>query len=78
MSENLNEGLVLLVFGMGGVFVFLLVLVFCMSLSAQFFKRYAHLFPDKQPTVPAKKAASGAQEEELVAVALAAIRAKMG
>ena len=68
------EGLKLLVLGMGGVFVFLAVLIQLMKVSAGFFVKYAHLFPEEKPA--AKPAAAG-NEEEQIAVALAAIKAKM-
>jgi Na+-transporting methylmalonyl-CoA/oxaloacetate decarboxylase gamma subunit len=67
------QGMVLMVVGMGTVFAFLILLVLAMQSAAAFFKKYAHLFPEKA-AVPAKSA--GADPAIAVAVALAAIRAK--
>ena len=68
----MKEGLVLLVIGMGTVFSFLILLVASMNLAAAFFKKYAHLFPEKQAAAPAP-AANPLTE---IAVAIAAVRAK--
>ena len=68
------EGLKLLILGMGGVFIFLAVLIQLMRVSAAFFVKYAHLFPEEKPA--AAKPAAG-NEEEQIAVAIAAIKAKM-
>ena len=69
----MEQGLVLLIVGMATVFGFLVLLVASMQLSAAFFKKFAHLFPEE--TVAETAPASPAQA---IAVALAAIRAKRG
>ena len=40
----LQQGLTLLVAGMGGVFLFLAVMVLVMQFTGAFFRRFAHLF----------------------------------
>lgn len=69
------QGLVLLLIGMATVFAFLVLLVLAMQLSAAFFKKFAHLFPEEVIQTTAKPAADPAVA---IAVALAAIRAKRG
>lgn len=69
------QGLVLLVIGMATVFAFLVLLVIAMQLSAVFFKKYAHLFPEE---VAQPAAAPVENPAAAIAVALAAIRAKRG
>ncbi len=68
------QGLVLLVIGMATVFAFLVLLVFAMQVSASFFKKFAHLFPEEE----AETAAPPPNPAAVIAVALAAIRAKKG
>ena len=68
------QGLVLLVIGMVTVFAFLVLLVVAMQLSAVFFKKFAHLFPEQA----AAAVAPVANPAVSIAVALAAIRAKRG
>lgn len=68
------QGMVLLVIGMATVFAFLVLLVIAMQLTAAFFKKFAHLFPEEV----AQTAAPAANPAAAIAVALAAIRAKRG
>ena len=72
--ELLMQGVVLMVIGMATVFAFLVLLILAMNASAAFFRKFAHLFPEKE--VAAKPAAVDPIAE--IAVALAAIRAKQG
>lgn len=75
MEQNiLFEGLKLLVLGMGGVFIFLAVMIQLMRVSAAFFVKFAHLFPEEAPA--GAKPAAGSDDEQ-IAVAIAAIKAKM-
>ena len=74
--ELLMQGVVLMVLGMATVFAFLVLLVWVMSGSALFFRKFAHLFPEEQVAAPKTKAAVDPVAE--IAVALAAIRAKRG
>ena len=70
----MEQGIVLLIVGMGTVFGFLVLLVAAMQLSAIFFSKFAHLFPEEVKTTTAPAANPAAA----IAVALAAIRAKRG
>ena len=72
--ELLMQGVVLMVIGMATVFAFLVLLILAMNASAAFFRKFAHLFPEKE--VATKPAAVDPIAE--IAVALAAIRAKQG
>lgn len=77
MSENMIlDGLVLMVVGMSVVFAFLGLLVGAMNLCASFFIRFAHLFPE----APAKASqpAQKADDCTAIAVAIAAIKARIG
>lgn len=67
------EGLVFMVVGMVTVFAFLILLVVAMQLSAVFFKKFGHLFPEELE-------ADGSRIEPAAAIAaaIAAIRAKRG
>ncbi|MDX9868911.1 MAG: OadG family transporter subunit [Kiritimatiellia bacterium] len=74
----LLQGLVLLVSGMGIVFLFLALLVWVMNRSAAIIPRFNHILPDEEPkkkTRPAAKTA-GDDESALIAVAIAAARAR--
>jgi sodium pump decarboxylase gamma subunit len=70
----MEQGIVLLIVGMGTVFGFLVLLVAAMQLTAIFFSKFAHLFPEEVEATPAPAANPAAA----IAVALAAIRAKRG
>jgi oxaloacetate decarboxylase gamma subunit len=67
------EGLRLRGIGMGVVFAFLLILVWAMQLSALFFLRFKHLFPEAV-TPSAGLERRGADDSD-VAVAIAAVKA---
>ncbi len=67
------QGLVLMIVGMATVFAFLVLLVVAMQLSAVFFKKFAHLFPEETLSESGTVSPAAA-----IAVALAAIRAKRG
>lgn len=68
----MEEGLVLLVVGMGTVFAFLVLLVVAMQLTAKFFKKFAHLFPEAAPKSSKPSAVADFSE---IAVAIAAVKA---
>ncbi len=74
--DSLIQGVVLMVIGMATVFAFLVLMILSINSSAGFFRRYAHLFPEEQPSVPKK--ATPVNPDVEIAVALAAIRAKRG
>lgn len=71
MDGSLQDGMVLMLIGMGSVFVFLGLLVWMMTLAASFFKTYAHWFaPD-----PVEQKPSIVQDDTAqIAVMIAAIR----
>lgn len=72
----LLDGLVLMVVGMGTVFVFLVLMVFWITLSSRILSRYSHLVPEREESSAPKPASApgGAGEDEtLVAVISAAI-----
>ncbi len=71
----LMQGLVLLVVGVGIVFLFLSLLVCILSLSAKIIPKFNYILPDEQPRAKAQKAkTSGTKSspEEEIAVAIAA------
>jgi len=76
----LMQGLVLLVSGMGIVFLFLSLLVWVMNRSARIVQRFNHILPDDAPKKnknrPSLAAASAGSEGEQIAVAIAAIAAR--
>ena len=68
------EGLKFMVIGMSVVFAFLSLLVLAMNLSASFFTKFAHLFPEeKEPTAGLQR--RGGDDHADIAVAIAAVRA---
>ncbi|MDE1462945.1 OadG family protein [Spartinivicinus poritis] len=75
MSELLNEGLNLMLFGMGFVFLFLTLLVFATGMMSRLITKYSHdeIPPVSQPTASATVVAKQ-QDEQLVAVISAAIK----
>ncbi|MDR0868732.1 MAG: OadG family protein [Planctomycetota bacterium] len=74
MLINLAIAIKLLFMGVIGVMVFLGLMVWVLNHSGNVIAKYAHLIPE--PNAAPKKTAAGAGDEEPVAVALAAIRAK--
>ena len=74
--NNLENGLALLLIGMGTVVAFLTLLIFCMSIMSKVVGWLNKLFPEAVDEVKtaAKKVASNV--DEAIAVAIAAIMAK--
>jgi len=74
----LLQGLVLLVSGMGIVYLFLSLLVWVMNRSAQIVPRFNHILPDEEPKKKGRSAAATAKagDEVLIAVAIAAATAR--
>lgn len=72
MDNLMSEGLSLMVFGMGFVFVFLTLLVFATGFMS---KMIAKVVPEAppQPAKPAAPAAAPAGGDELIAVMTAAV-----
>ncbi|WP_163834809.1 OadG family protein [Spartinivicinus ruber] len=75
MSELLNEGLNLMLFGMGFVFVFLTLLIFATALMSRLISKFGEeeVIPVSQ-AAPSSTVADKQQDEQLVAVISAAIK----
>lgn len=73
---NLENGLILLVMGMGFVLTFLVILICSMGIMSKFVGYLNKVFPEaiEEVKTTVKKASSGV--EDAIAVALAAIMAK--
>lgn len=72
-AELILGGLKLLVFGMGMVFVFLVVMIIAMNLMQKILAPFAAAF-EPAPKAPAKpKAAAGRDDAQLAAIAAAAV-----
>jgi len=71
------QGLVLLVAGMGIVYLFLFLLVWVMNRAAAIIPRFNHILPDEEPkkkSRPSKSASHHAHHDDVaVAVAIAAV-----
>lgn len=76
--NNLENGLALLLIGMGTVLAFLTVLIFAMSIMSKIVGWLNKIFPEAVEEVKstAKKVASNV--DEAIAVAIAAIMARRG
>lgn len=76
--NNLENGLALLLIGMGTVLAFLTLLIFCMRIMSNVVGWLNKIFPEAVEEIKstAKKAASNI--DEAIAVAIAAIMAKRG
>ena len=74
--NNLENGLALLLIGMGTVLAFLALLIFCLRIMSKVVSWLNKIFPEAVDEVKsaAKKAASNI--DEAIAVAIAAIMAK--
>ena len=74
-SDLLAEGINLMLYGMGFVFLFLAVLVFVTSLMSRIINRnFRASLPDSSTSFADNRIAAPAEDEELVAVIGAAIR----
>ena len=75
-KELLLQGLQLMVFGMGMVYVFLIIMIFAMKLMSKALKPFANaLQPEAKP---AAKKSAGPSDEQLAAVAAAVVAHKLG
>ena len=72
----LMQGLVLLLAGMGIVFAFLSLLVWVMNRTAIIVPRFNHILPDEEPKKKPRPAAHAAQDDAIIAVAIAVARAR--
>ncbi len=75
MANVLENGLELLVLGMGGVFLFLIIQVILMNISASYFKKNAHKFQEEEVATKKPKVAAKSRSDEEIAVAIAAMKA---
>ena len=79
MSEKLLAGLQLMVFGMGMVYLFLIVMIFCMKLMSKIIAPIAakqKAAEDAAKAAAKKPAAASSDESALVAAAVAAVAAR--
>ena len=67
----MEQGLIVVVVGMTTVFAFLVLLVVLMKVSAWFFRKFAHLFPEPEPPAPG----DASDELSTIAIVIAAVRA---
>ena len=70
----IGQGLVLMIAGMGIVYLFLTVLIFVAKYASAFVARFDHIIPQEAPKkAPAKKVAAGGDDANIalaIAVAL--------
>jgi sodium pump decarboxylase gamma subunit len=71
----LAQGLVLLVAGMGIVYVFLALMVWVMNRFATIIPHFNHILPDDEPKKRARPAAKADDDAALIAIVIAAARA---
>ena len=79
MSEKLLAGLQLMVFGMGMVYVFLIIMIFCMKLMSKIIAPIAarqKAAEDAAKAAAAKPVAASGNDAVLAAAAVAAVAAK--
>lgn len=72
----LNQGLLLLVAGMGTVFVFLVLMVVVMQVAGKFFVINEARFREAAPEIAPRKAVAG-EQTEMIAAVFAAISAHL-
>ena len=75
-GELMIGGLKLMVFGLGMVYVFLIIMICAMKVMEGALRPFATLL-DPPAAAPAKKAASGSSEDAKLAAVAAAVVAKM-
>ena len=76
MSEKLLAGLQLMVFGLGMVYIFLIIMIGAMKVLEVALRPFATLL-DPPAAAPVKKAAAGSSEDAKLAAVAAAVVAKM-
>ena len=76
MSEILENGLILLVMGMGFVLCFLTILIFSMSIMSKIVLWLNKIFPEAVEEVKTAAKEVSANVDEAIAVAIAAIMAQ--
>jgi sodium pump decarboxylase gamma subunit len=73
----LAQGLVLLVAGMGIVYVFLALMVWVMNRFATIIPHFNHILPDEEPKKRARPVARADDDTVLIAIAVAAAQARV-
>ena len=76
MSEVLENGLILLVMGMGFVLCFLTILIFSMRIMSKIVLWLNKIFPEAVEEVKTAVKKTSAAADEAIAIAIAAIMAK--
>lgn len=76
MSENLENGLILLVMGMGFVLCFLTILIFSMGIMSKIVLWLNKIFPEAVEEVKSVTKKVATATDEAIAVAIAAIMAQ--
>ena len=74
--ELIKQGVVLLVSGMGIVFIFLAILVFVTTFSSKFVTKFNHILPDEAPKKKPAPAAKATDDDLAIALAIAVARAR--
>ena len=77
MLDKINDGLTIMLIGMGVVFGFLTLMVFVLTFMSKFVMYLNKLFPEAIPEVAKSKKKSSGNDDELVAVAIAAAKRNM-
>lgn len=75
---NLENGLILLVMGMGFVLCFLTILIFSMSVMVKIVGYLNKIFPEAVEEVKSAAKKTASNVEEAIALAIAAVAAKRG
>ena len=75
-SELLKQGVVLLVSGMGIVYIFLAILVLVTTGAAKVIPRFNHILPDEAPKKKPAPAAKATDDDLAIALAIAVARAR--
>lgn len=66
------QGLVLMVIGMGIVYLFLILLVYVLSLTAKIIPKFNYVLPDEEPKKKPRAASPAAGDDAAIAIAIAA------
>lgn len=75
---NLENGLILLVMGMGFVLCFLTILIFLMSVMVKIVGYLNKIFPEAVEEVKSAAKKTASNVDEAIALAIAAVAAKRG
>ena len=75
-SELLKQGLVLLVSGMGIVYIFLAILVLVTTGASKIVPKFNHILPDEAPKKKPAPAAKPTDDDAAIALAIAVARAR--